>query len=116
LQKQYVYSALLRLPKSVGMLRIVRVDLITTRFLTFLMSKNPHRFWLAIALCGAIGIVFGCATSQAAINQCSHGDDANPECLLQDPWITRVENISIGLFAGIGAAVGATWQAWQKGE
>jgi hypothetical protein len=76
------------------------------------MSKSPYRFWIAIALCGAIGIVFGGAASQAAINQCV--DDANPDCLLQDPWITRLENMSIGLFAGIGAAVGATWQAWRK--
>lgn len=76
------------------------------------MSKNSNRFWIAIAACGALGIIFGCATSQAAINQCK--DPVHPACLTQDPWVIRVENITMGLFAGIGAATGATWQTWQK--
>lgn len=78
------------------------------------MSKNSEkRLWTAIAICGALGVVFGCATGQAAVNQCQTTDPAH-HCLSQDPWQTRLENISFGLFAGIGGAVGATWQAWKK--
>jgi hypothetical protein len=78
------------------------------------MSKNSHRFWIAIAVCGVLGIVFGGATSQAAIDQCTQSDNSSASCNVRDPWIIRLENMGIGLFAGVGAAVGATWQAGQK--
>ena len=78
------------------------------------MSKNSQRFWVAIAICGMLGVVFGGATSQAAIRRCTQTDNSSASCDFRDPWIVRIENMGIGLFAGIGAAVGATWQARQK--
>ncbi|MBI4782060.1 MAG: hypothetical protein HY785_12180 [Oscillatoriophycideae cyanobacterium NC_groundwater_1537_Pr4_S-0.65um_50_18] len=78
------------------------------------MSKTPHRFWIAIAVCGMLGMVFGGAASQAAIRECTQSDHSSASCNMRDPWIIRLENIGVGLFAGVGAAVGATWQAAQK--
>jgi TctA family transporter len=81
----------------------------------FFMTKHSEkRFWTAIAVCSVLGIVFGCATGQAAVNECAASAFPSDACLLKDPWQTRLENISFGLFAGMGGAVGATWQSWKK--
>lgn len=78
------------------------------------MGRNSTRFWLAVTLCGVLGVIFGATTSEAAISQCLAAENPTDECLTQDPIIKRVEGISMGLFVGIGAAVGATWQIGQK--
>ncbi len=78
------------------------------------MGRNSRRAWLAIAVCGALGIIFGATTSQAAINECMTTSTPTNECLLQDPVVKRVEGIGMGLFVGVGAAIGATWQVWTQ--
>ena len=79
-------------------------------------KKSEDRFLAAIAVCGALGVIFGCATGQAAVKECANTDSLSNSCLRQEPWQMRLENISFGLFAGIGGAVGATWQAWKKND
>lgn len=77
------------------------------------MGNNSKRFWLLVTLCGVAGIITGATTSQAAINQCLSDETPNHECLMQDPDVKRIEGMSMGLIAGISAALGAAWQVGQ---
>jgi hypothetical protein len=77
------------------------------------MGKNS-RFWLLVILCGVFGSVLGATTSQAAINQCLTDATPSNECLTQNPMEKKVEGISMGLMAGVSAAIGAGWRIWQK--
>lgn len=74
------------------------------------MVKDPKRFWLVILLCGLSGMLMGATTSQAAINECLSDNTPSTECLTQDPVRIKVESMSMGLIAGVCAAVGATWK------
>jgi len=38
------------------------------------------------------------------------------ECLTQDPLQKQIEGMSVGLFVGVGAAIGATWQQRQSNQ
>ncbi|WAL58676.1 hypothetical protein [Thermocoleostomius sinensis] len=77
------------------------------------MGKNS-RFWLLVILCGVSGSVLGATTSQAAINECLTDATPSTECLTQNPMEKKVEGISMGLMAGVSAAIGASWRIWQK--
>lgn len=77
------------------------------------MGNNSKRFWLLVTLCGIAGIATGATTSQAAINQCLSDETPSYECLTQNPETKRIEGMSMGLIAGVSAAVGAAWQAGQ---
>lgn len=78
------------------------------------MGRDAKRFWLIVIICGITGVVFGATTSQAAINQCLSTENPTNECLTQDPLMKRFEGMGMGLFVGVGSAVGATWQIGQK--
>lgn len=78
------------------------------------MSNNPRRFWLLVSVCSVLGVVVGGTTSHAAINQCLDAEIPSHECLTQDPVMKTLEGIGMGLFVSTGAALGATWQTWQK--
>jgi xanthosine utilization system XapX-like protein len=78
------------------------------------MSKKTKRFCLLITTCGVLGVVLGATTSQAAMNRCLNAEVVTNECLTQNPTNHIVGSMSMGLFAGVGAAVGATWQVDQK--
>lgn len=76
--------------------------------------KGPKRFWVLVTLCGLSGIILGATTSQAAIDQCLTDDTPSSECLTQDPIEKKIEGISMGLMAGVSAAIGAAWNIKHK--
>lgn len=78
------------------------------------MDRKTNRLILLIVTCSAVGVVLGGTASQAQINQCQTTTALTDECLTQDPLYKTLEGMSVGLFAGAGAALGATWQIWQK--
>ena len=67
-----------------------------------------------IVLCSLFGIVLGATSSQAEMNQCLTAENPTDDCLTQNPVQKRIEGMGMGLFAGAGAAVGATWHLGQK--
>jgi hypothetical protein len=77
------------------------------------MGRN-NRLILFIVACSALGVALGGTAAQAQINQCELAKTPTNECLTQDPLYTTLEGMSVGLLAGAGAALGATFQLWQK--
>jgi hypothetical protein len=78
------------------------------------MGNNSKRFWFLVTFCGILGSVLGATTSQAAINQCFTDASPSHECMTQSPMERKVEGISMGLLAGVSAAIGASWRVLQK--
>lgn len=78
------------------------------------MLKKIDRSLLTIVVCGALGVVLGATASQAEMNQCFTAERPSDQCLMQDPVMKRVEGMSMGFFAGAGAAIGATWRMQRK--
>ncbi len=74
------------------------------------MGRKIDRLSLTIVVCSLMGIVLGATASQAEMNQCLAEPNPSNECLTQNPVQKRLEGMGIGLFAGAGAAIGATWQ------
>lgn len=58
----------------------------------------------------------GGTASRAEVEQCQTANVPSDSCLVQDPTIKIVEGMSMGLLAGSGAAIGATWHMWQQKE
>jgi len=77
-------------------------------------GKDAKRFGLVVASCGVMGIILGASNSQAAMSDCLNAKTVTSECLTQDPLQKQVEGMSVGLFVGVGAAIGATWQQRQS--
>jgi len=77
-------------------------------------GKDAKRFGLVVASCGVMGIILGASNSQAAMSDCLNAKTVTSECLTQDPLQTQIEGMSVGLFVGVGAAIGATWQQRQS--
>lgn len=80
------------------------------------MGVKIDRVSLTIVICSLLGIVLGATASQAEMNQCLAAANPSNECLTQNPAQKRVEGMGIGLFAGAGAAIGATWQMSNSGK
>lgn len=80
------------------------------------MDRKNTRLYLYVLVCGVLGVILGGTTSRAQMNQCILEDTPTSSCLTQNPWAETAEGMSMGLIAGTGAAVGATWQLWRKGD
>ncbi len=80
------------------------------------MVRKNCRFIIYIVACSTIGVLVGGTAYSAELNRCL--DDAAPttQCLTQDPVLKTLEGMTFGLIAGAGAAVGSTWQIWQKNK
>jgi hypothetical protein len=74
------------------------------------MDRKTKRLLILIATCSVAGVVLGGTTSWAHSNQCLQDKNLTSECLIQDPIMKTIEGMSVGLFAGAGAAAGAAWQ------
>ncbi len=72
--------------------------------------KKTNRAPLLIGLCSVAGLLIGATSSQAEMNQCLNDAQPSSQCLTQNPTTKRIEGMSMGLFAGAGAAVAATWR------
>ncbi len=77
-------------------------------------NRDAVRLGLVIVSCGAVGVILGGTNSQAAMTDCLAAKTVTNECLTQNPLQKQIEGMSLGLFAGVGAAVGATWQQQQS--
>ncbi|UBF27721.1 hypothetical protein K9N68_07345 [Kovacikia minuta CCNUW1] len=75
--------------------------------------KKNGSFLLMVILCSTAGVILGGTSSWAESNQCMKADVLTQECLTKSPIVKTVEGMGVGLLAGIGAAIGATWQAKQ---
>jgi len=78
------------------------------------MGRKMNRAYLVIALCGTLGVILGGTASRAELNQCLTAEVPADSCLTQNPVTETIEGMGVGLVAGAGAAVGATWQVWRK--
>jgi hypothetical protein len=74
------------------------------------MGTINKRFLILIAACSVAGVILGGTTSWAYSNQCLQSENLTSECLTQDPLLKTFQGMSVGLFAGAGAAVGAALQ------
>ncbi len=80
------------------------------------MGIKNNRLWILLASCGAVGIVLGGTASWAQTHQCLQMQNLTSDCLTQDPAAKTLEGMSMGLLAGIGAAVGAALQIRRQGD
>ena len=74
------------------------------------MGRKKNRLLILITTCSVAGVVLGGTTSWAYSNQCLQSKNLTSECLLQDPVTKTIEGMSVGLFAGAGAALGVVLQ------
>lgn len=79
------------------------------------MGRKTNQIPLTVILCSVLGVIFGATATQAEMNQCLSADQPTNQCLTQNPTTKRVEGMTMGLFAGAGAAIGATWRMKMKG-
>ncbi|MEQ9549569.1 MAG: hypothetical protein RIM23_08125 [Coleofasciculus sp. G3-WIS-01] len=80
------------------------------------MDRKINRLGIFVVSCSAVGLVLGGTAAQAELNQCLGVATPTDECLLEDPLMNTVEGMGMGLLAGVGASVGATWQIWQNNK
>ncbi len=78
------------------------------------MDIKPSRLFIFIVACSITGVILGGTASQAQLSQCQSSANPTSECLTANPLLKTIEGMSVGLFAGAGAALGATWQLWLK--
>lgn len=80
------------------------------------MGRNNNRLLILVATCSIAGVVLGGTTSWAYSNQCLQSKNLTSDCLTQDPITKTIEGMSVGLFAGAGAAAGAVFQLKRQGH
>ncbi len=77
-------------------------------------QKHDRAFLIMVLLCSIAGVILGGTSSWAESNSCLQADVVTSECITKSPQQKTIEGMSVGLVAGIGAAVAATWQAKNK--
>ncbi len=80
------------------------------------MDRKNKRLLILITTCSVAGVVLGGTTSWAYSNQCLEAKNMTSECLTQDPVSKTIQGMSVGLFAGAGAAAGAALQLRRQGD
>lgn len=80
------------------------------------MGRNNKRLLILVTTCSIAGVVLGGTTSWAYSNQCLQSQNLTNDCLTQDPITKTIEGMSVGLFAGAGAAAGAVFQLKRQGH
>ena len=79
-----------------------------------MVRKNNRAFLIMVSVCSVAGVILGGTSGWAESNTCLQTPAPTRECLTKSPALRTVEGMSVGLLAGLGAALGATWQAKQK--
>lgn len=74
------------------------------------MVRKAQRLTILMVACGTAGVFLGGAASWAESQECFQVDLPSSQCLQQRPGWKTLEGMSMGLVAGVGAALGATWQ------
>ncbi len=67
-----------------------------------------------VLVCSTAGVVLGGTSSWAESNRCMQAEVLTKDCVTKSPAVKTIEGMGVGLLAGVGAAIGATWQAKQK--
>jgi hypothetical protein len=73
--------------------------------------KKQPPVWIVILTCSVIGVVLGGTSSWAQSKTCLQSEVPSADCLKKSPTVRTAEGMSVGLVAGMSAAIGATWQA-----
>lgn len=68
-----------------------------------------------ISVCSVAGAVLFGTAGWAESNTCLQSEAVTQECLTKSPTTKTLEGMGFGVLAGIGAAIGATWQIKRKG-
>lgn len=76
--------------------------------------KRSQSFLTMVVVCSAAGVILGGTASWAESNRCLQSPAPTTDCLTKNPTIKLIEGMSVGLVSGVGAALGAAWQAKQK--
>lgn len=76
--------------------------------------KKDHSFLIMVLVCSTAGAVLFGTASWAESNSCLQDEALTPECLTKNPATKTLEGVGLGLVAGVGAAVGATWNARRR--
>ncbi len=76
-------------------------------------GKNNRAVLTLILACSAAGVILGGTASWADSNSCLQESAPSAQCLTKSPMTRTIEGMSVGLVAGLGAALGAVWQAKQ---
>lgn len=74
------------------------------------MDRKTNRLLLLICACSASGVVVGGVSNWVDSQQCLKAKTPTIECVSQNPISKTIQGMSIGLLAGAGAALGATFQ------
>jgi hypothetical protein len=80
------------------------------------MVRKNSRFLIYIVSCSTIGVLVGGTAYSTELNRCLDAATPTNRCLTQDPALRTLEGMTFGLIAGAGAALGSTWQIWQKNK
>jgi len=76
--------------------------------------KKSRAFLIMVLVCSTAGVVLGGTSSWAESNRCMQAEVLTKDCVTKSPVVKTIEGMGVGLLAGVGAAIGATWQARQK--
>lgn len=80
------------------------------------MNKVSSRSFLTMMIvCSVAGSALGGVSSWVDSDRCLQSPNPTTQCLTQNPIYKTIQGASVGMVAGIGAAVGATWQATRRG-
>jgi hypothetical protein len=85
-------------------------------FIHLSMDRKNRRFLILITTCSIAGVILGGTSSWAQSSQCFQAQNVTNECLTQNPLNKTIEGMSVGLVAGVGAAVGAAFQIKRQSE
>jgi hypothetical protein len=77
-------------------------------------SKKDKRFLILVATCSVAGVALGGTAGWAESNQCFQAAQPTSECLSETPKTKTIEGMGFGLVAGVGSALGATWNLRTK--
>jgi hypothetical protein len=73
--------------------------------------KKNRSFFIMVLLCSSAGVILGGTSSWAESNSCMQAEVLSKDCLTKSPVVKTIEGMGVGLLAGVGAAISATWQA-----
>lgn len=75
------------------------------------LIKNILPFFI---ICGMLGIVGGEVSASFENNHCNEAENLTSQCLQSTPRYKMVNNMGIGLYAGIGAAIAISLNIYRK--
>jgi hypothetical protein len=78
------------------------------------MVRKSNRLIVLITACSAAGAIIGGTSNWIDSHTCLQAAQVTTKCLTQDPLVSTIQGMSIGLVAGAGAAVGASRQVKQR--